>query len=110
MRGGRLRRVVTIQAPTVTQTGTGAVKTTGWAAIANGSNIYADIDETTGKEQIQAGQINPLRPVAVTIRYLAGVIAEQRVVYGARTFQIVSVLNLDQRNRTLILTCLEHAP
>lgn len=110
MRTGRLRRVVTIMSPTLVRSGTGASIASGWSAIANGTNVYADIDETTGKEQIQAGQVNPQRPVTITIRYLAGVTAECRVVYGTRTFQIASFVNLDQRNRVLVLTCLEKTP
>lgn len=110
MRAGRLRRVVTIQQPTTTQTGTGATRISGWAAISGGSSIYADIDEAPGQEKLQAGQVNAKRPVTVTIRYLAGVTAQMRVLYGSRTFQIVSSLNVDQRNRDLVLYCEEHAP
>lgn len=110
MRAGRLRRVVSIQQPTTTQTGTGATKVTGWTAITNGSNIFADIDESPGKEVIQAAQVNAKRPVVVTIRYFAGVTSQMRVLYGARTFQILATLNIDQRNRTMTLYCEEHAP
>lgn len=110
MRAGRLRRIVSIQAPTFTQSGTGASRIAAWTNIANGASVFADIDEAIGTEKIQAGQINPERPVTVTCRYLPGVLAEHRVLYGARTFQIKSVFNVDQRNRVLILTCVEHAP
>jgi SPP1 family predicted phage head-tail adaptor len=108
MRTGRLRRVVSIQQPTLVQGGTGAWRTTGWTAFA--ASVFADVDDTPGKEVIQAGQVNPQRPVTVTIRYLAGVTAEMRVLYGSRALQIVSVVNVDQRNRVLILLCLEKAP
>lgn len=110
MRAGRLRHVVSIETPTFTRSATGASKAASWAALTNGANVFADIDETTGKEQIQAGQVNPQRPVTVTLRYLAGVTAECRVVYGARRFQIVSFVNVDSRNRTLVLICLEKSP
>lgn len=105
-----MRRVVTIQQPVTAQTGTGATRVSSWSALANGSNIFADIDESPGKEALQAAQVNAKRPLIVTIRYLAGVTSQMRVVYGARTFQIVSTLNVDQRNRTMILYCEEHAP
>jgi head-tail adaptor len=54
--------------------------------------------------------VNAKRPVMVTMRYLAGITAQMRVLYGSRTFQIISVLNVDQRNRVLVLYCEEHAP
>lgn len=106
MRIGKLRRVVTIQAPTQGQSGTGAPTQT-WATLANGANLFAEILEEAGREQIQAGQVNPQRPVTVRIRYLAGVTAQQRVLYGSRTFQIMSVVNVNERSRELELTCLE---
>lgn len=110
MRTGRLRRIVSIQAPTQTQTGTGATKTTSWSAIAGGANVWADIDESPGKESLQAAQVNAKRPVTVTMRYLAGITAQMRVLYGSRTFQIIGPQNLDQRNRVLVLYCEEHTP
>ncbi len=104
MRGGKLRRVVTIQAPTVAQTGTGNPRPS-WATFA--ANVFARIEESSGKEQIQAGQVNPQRPATIYIRYLAGVTSGMRVMYGARTFEITSVINVNERNRELDLTCVE---
>jgi SPP1 family predicted phage head-tail adaptor len=108
VRAGRLRRVVSIQSPTQAQSATGAYETASWSTFA--ANVPADIDETPGREVIQAGQVNPQRPVQVTIRYTPGVTTEMRVLYGTRIFQIVGVQNLDQRNRVLVLECLEQAP
>jgi head-tail adaptor len=49
--------------------------------------------------------------VRVTIRYLAGVTTEMRVLFGTRVLQIVGIQDLDQRRRALVLlTCLEQAP
>ncbi len=104
MRGGKLRRVVSIQAPTLTQTGTGNPQAS-WTTFA--ATVFARIEEASGKEQIQAGQLNPQRPLTIYIRYLAGVTAAMRVLYGTRTFEITSVLNVNERNREMELTCLE---
>jgi SPP1 family predicted phage head-tail adaptor len=108
MRGGKLRRVVTIQQPTVAQTVTGNPRPS-WANLTGAVNIYAQIEENTGREQIVAGQVNPQRPVTLRIRYIAGITAQMRVIFGARTLQIASVVNINERDRELELTCLERA-
>jgi SPP1 family predicted phage head-tail adaptor len=108
MRAGSLRSVVSIETPSVSQSGTGSYETASWSTFAAG--LRADIDERPGRESIEAGQVNPQRPVRVTIRYLAGVTTEMRVLFGTRVLQIVGIQDLDQRRRALLLTCLEQAP
>jgi SPP1 family predicted phage head-tail adaptor len=110
MRTGRLRRVISIQQPTTYADRHRRDEDHQLVAIAGGANVWADIDESPGKESLQAAQVNAKRPVMVTMRYLAGITAQMRVLYGSRTFQIIGPLNLDQRNRTLVLYCEEHAP
>ena len=104
MRAGKLRRIVTIEQVALAQDGTGAPVET-WSTFA--ANVWADIEEATGREQIQAGQVNPVRPVTIRIRYLAGVTDTMRVIYGTRTFQIETAVNVQEKNRELELTCLE---
>ena len=104
MRAGKLRRVVTIQQVALTQDETGA-PTESWSTFA--ANVPADIEESGGREQIQAGQVNPVRPVMIRIRYLAGVTDTMRVTYAGRTFQIQTAVNVQEKNRELELTCLE---
>ena len=104
MRGGKLRRVVSITQPTITQTGTGNPQAT-WTTFA--ATVFADIQEQNGKEALQAGQVNAQQLILVNIRYQAGITPKMRVLYGARTFEIMAVRNVNERNRELELTCLE---
>jgi len=104
MRAGKLRRLVTIQSPSFSYDSINQPVAT-WSDFA--ANLYAEIDETPGREQIQAGQVNPIRPVTITVRYVAGVTNQMRVVYGTRTFEIQTIVNPAEKNRELVLTCLE---
>ena len=105
MKGGKLRRRITIQQPTLAQNATGEMTPT-WTSFA--ANLPAEIVPSNGKEVIQADQINAQQPILVRIRYLSGLLPKMRLVYGARTFEIQSVANIEERNREMELTCLEH--
>lgn len=106
MRIGKYRTPCTIQTRTDTQDGTGA-PIPAWSTFA--ANWWADIFEGTmiGKEAIQAGQVNPTLPVTIKGRYISGVTALMRVTYGSRTFEIMNVINVHERNLELELTCVE---
>ena len=43
----------------------------------------------------------------VRFRYVAGVTAKMRVLYGARIFNVLSVINPEERNREIVLMCKE---
>ena len=107
MRGGKLRRRVNIEQQTLVQDGTGNPVPT-WNAFA--ANVPAEIVEASGREILQAGQVNPQRRLIVSLRYMTGITPSMRIVYGTRTFYIDSPpLNVNERNRELKITCLEHA-
>ena len=108
MRGGKLRRKVTIETPTETQNAIGEpVKA--WATFA--ANVPAEIMPFNGKEMLIAQQVNSQLNTRMTIRYLAGVTTRMRVIYasatGTRTFQIENIENIDERNRQMTLECVE---
>lgn len=107
MRAGKLRKLITIQQPVTTQTGTGNPRPS-WANFPGAVNIYAEVIEAGGREQLQAGQVNPQQPISVRIRYVPGITPKMRVLYSARVFEIMTVTNVVERNRELDLACLEH--
>ena len=43
----------------------------------------------------------------IIIRYLSGIVPKMRVKYGSRIFDILSVINVSERNRELQLMCRE---
>jgi SPP1 family predicted phage head-tail adaptor len=104
MRAGKLRRSITIQQPANATDAIGGL-TQVWSTFASG---YAEISPNNGREAIQAQQINAQQPILIRTRYIAGVMPKMRVLYGSRIFEIISVANLNEKNRELEFTCLEH--
>jgi SPP1 family predicted phage head-tail adaptor len=104
MRAGTLRRQIVIQQPTQGQDGIGGL-TQVWTTF---GTSYAAIVPNNGREAIQAQQLSAQQPVLIRMRYLPGVQPKMRALYGTRIFEIASVANLQERNRELELTCVEH--
>lgn len=103
MRIGDLRHQITLQAPTRIADGMGGF-TVAWVDMAT---VWAAIWPVSATEQIQAAQ--PVMTVShrIRMRYLAGVKAAWRVKFGNRYFNIVSIVNPNERNQMLDLLCKE---
>lgn len=69
--------------------------------------VWASIEPLSGREYFAAQQINSEVLVRITIRYLSGITAEARVVLDGRIFEVLSVINPEERCETLILMCRE---
>lgn len=69
--------------------------------------VWARIEPLSGREYFAAQQINSEISVRVTIRYLPGITTGTRVVFGGRIFDVLSVVNPEERNISLILMCKE---
>lgn len=74
-----------------------------WADVAT---VWAQISPVSGREAF--GQI---RETTVThklyCRYHGNISPRMRVLFGTRTFRIISVLNWDDRNQGMTLMCEE---
>jgi len=103
MRAGDLRHRITLQQKTETRDSFGAVIET-WNDVAT---LYASIEPLRGKEFFDAQQVNAEVTIRIRIRYRSGVTPNMRVLFGTRTFDIQSVINVDERNREMILMCRE---
>ena len=77
-----------------------------WGTITNG-DVYADIESISAREYQAVQQIAPETTHKVTFRYLAGITAKHRVLYGSRVFDIMGVWNLEERGRVTKLLCRE---
>lgn len=103
MQAGRLRHQVVIQATSRVSDGMG-----GWTENwIDQTTVYAEIDPPKGREFFASGQTQSEITTRVRIRYLSGVTPAKRVKFGSRFFDISSVINPDERNRELILMCVE---
>ena len=99
MRAGQLRHKVIIQENTPSRDDYGA-EAESWS---NFATVWAAIEPIRGREFWESQQINAEVTARITIRYLSGVTPKMRVKYGTRIFDIISVINPEERNRDLQL-------
>ena len=100
MRAGELRHRVELQEKTETQTALGVTET--WRTVAT---LWADVRDLAGREYYAAAQTQTEVTTRVRIRYRAGVTPAWRLLHGARTLEIRSVIDPDGRRRELQLMC-----
>jgi SPP1 family predicted phage head-tail adaptor len=100
---GNLRHRIELQTQSVARTSF-AGKTTTYATIAT---VWASIEPLRGKEVILAQQNQSEQTHRVTIRYRAGVNTSMRFKFGSRIMRIISVANVEERNKWLELQCVE---
>ena len=104
MRTGTLRHRVTLQefVEIVDEYGTPIGE--GWEDIAT---VWAAVEPITGREYIELHNTQSELSHKVTMRYRPGVTPANRLLFNGRQFDIQSVLNLEERNRELVLMCKE---
>jgi SPP1 family predicted phage head-tail adaptor len=104
MRAGQLRHKVVIQENVPSRDGYGA-EVESWDEYAT---VWAAIEPIRGREFWESQQINAEVTARITIRYLAGVTPKMRILHGTRIFEILSVINPEERNRELQLMVKEN--
>jgi SPP1 family predicted phage head-tail adaptor len=72
--------------------------TESWAAVAT---LWCDLRPVAGSETVEAGRLAGTVSHEISLRYRLGVVPAMRFRDGARVFHIVSVINVDERNRWL---------
>lgn len=105
MQAGTLRRQVVIEQPSGAQNGLGEPAQS-WSEVAT---VPAHIEPMGGREALVAGQLNAMSSYAIRLRFYPGLSTRMRVRYGDRVFEIVTVQNVDERNREIVLSCIEIA-
>ena len=102
---GSLRHRIELQHATATRNAYGEPI----EAFATYATVWAAVEPLSMRERVQAEQMKAQRTHKITIRYLSGVVVTDRVVFGSRTFEVVSFLNHEERNYMMILECKEVA-
>lgn len=107
MRAGRLRHQVTIQQLTRTTDGAGGY-TQSWSTFAT---VWAQVTPVRGLEQpLGDGTAAPITH-EVRLRWVDGVRPDMRISHDGRTLTISGPpLNIDERDREMVLTCSEATP
>lgn len=101
MRAGRLRHRVTLQSKVEARDSYGATTIT-WDDEAT---VWAAIEPLSGREYFSQQQIQAEASVRIVVRYYSGLSTAWRVKDGSTYYDIVDVLNHDERNRMMTLMC-----
>lgn len=103
MKAGQLRHRVTLETETKTQSSSGALTST-WATL---DKVWAQIEPMSSRELMEASQRGTNETHKVTLRYRDDLTTKERVKFGTRVLNIGSLVNVGERNRTLVLMCEE---
>ncbi len=99
----RLRRRLTLEAASRTPDGGGGAAES-WTAIAQ---VWGDIRPKGGGEVVDADALSGHVSHEITFRYRSGVVPAMRFVSGTRRFEILAVIDIDERRRWLKCLCVE---
>jgi len=103
MRIGELRHRVTLRKKEIAED---ALKQQSevWTDIAT---VWARIEPLSGREYFAARQENAEVTAKITIRYRKDVTPDMRAVSEGRVFDVLSMINPEERNISLVLMCKE---
>lgn len=99
MKTGEMRRQVTIRTMARTPDGMGGYTET----PTDVGPIWAKVEPLEGREQLMAMQTGMERPHRFTMRYREGMTGAQTIIYEARTFDVKSVTDPEERHRELVI-------
>ena len=100
---GKMRYPMKLQSATRT-TDAGGGSAESWSTVAT---IYADIKPINAEESYRQGVIQESVTHDVYVRFRAGLSTSNRLLYESRVFNIKGVLNIDERDRFMKLSCKE---
>lgn len=102
-RAGRFPYLVTVQRNNPTGDGSGD-RVDVWTKFAD---VYAGFEPIRGRETFTAGRVAADTTHLVVMRYLAGITADMRILWGARIFDIQAVIDVRERHAELEITAIE---
>lgn len=69
--------------------------------------VWANVSPTTGREYDEAQKLRAETTYTITTRYFDTIISNMKIMFNGRIFDIVSVLNIGQRNTELRIVASE---
>lgn len=100
---GTLRHRIHFQGTAEVSDGAGGFEET-WATEVS---AWASIEPMNGYEKFTAGKTEAFATHKITMRYQNGISADQRILFGDRSFNIEEIINVDERNAVLRLKVTE---
>lgn len=104
MRAGRLRHRLVIKSLTETRDADGAISTVWTTTVAT---IWGRVEPLTGREFSEVAASGAETTHKIRIRHFAGLTRKHRLLFGSRVFAIESVMDVDERDREMIVMCKE---
>lgn len=104
LNAGKMRHRIELVNPGTAYDSTGGISLATTSPIAT---VWARLEAITGKDALAAAQFNSEATYKVTIRYRCDVTAKMQVWFHGKQWQVLSVLNPNETNKTLILLCVE---
>lgn len=101
---GNYRHIITIEKLSENRNEFGEVIKKNWTTF---TITRASIRPINGKEFYQAETINSEVTHKLNLRYKPGIKTDMRIKFGARVFEIISVINFEERNVELQIMCKE---
>lgn len=101
MRAGRLRHRLALQSKTETRNAYGEA-VVGWTVE---DTVWGAIEPLSGREYFAQDQVQSEVRVRVVIRYRSDIDTSWRVVNDGKYYDIVDVINENNRDRMLTLMC-----
>jgi len=99
MRAGRLRHRLWLKGPTNTNDTAGTIVTTyGTVAV-----LWGSIEPLKGQEYYDSALINSEATSRIVIRHTATIEPNYIFVFETRTFKIISVIDIDEKNKEMQL-------
>ena len=99
-----MRQQVTIQAYRKSRDSYGAEVET-WIDLHTG--VWASIEPLIGREYMAAKQLTAEVSHKIRIRYIAGLLPTMRIAWGDREFEIISIINVAERNKEIVIMATE---
>lgn len=103
MRGGELRKRITLQKPVHARNDFGEMVTT----YSDFITVWAAIEWQSGRRFLEAKQLNAEVQGVVRIRWRDDIQPEWRIKYKDRYIQILSIANIQERGREIQFNCKE---
>jgi len=103
MRAGNLRHFIIIQSSVKSKNDYGEVVQT----YEDFKHMWSEAKPIKTSERFKSERLETEVNYQFRVRYTEGIAHDMRVVFGERTFEIDSVLNVGERNRELIILASE---
>jgi len=100
---GRLRHRLSLEVATRTPDGGGGAAET-WNTVAH---LWGRIRPTGGTESLEADGLGGRISHEITLRHYQGVTPAMLLSSGSRRFEIIAVIDIDERRRWLKCLCME---